>query len=44
MMAGAKINVKDKTAKQKKALIRKLIRRVLELTGNQSAKGENLID
>ncbi len=43
MMAGAKINVKDKTRKQKKALIRKLIRRVLELTGNQSAKGENLI-
>jgi nanoRNase/pAp phosphatase (c-di-AMP/oligoRNAs hydrolase) len=44
MMAGAKINVKDKTAAQKKALIRKLIRRVLELTGSQSAKGENLID
>ncbi len=44
MMAGAKINVKDKTPAQKKALIRRLIRRVLELTGNQSTRGETLID
>lgn len=44
MMAGAKISVKDKTPAQKKALIRRLIRKVLELTGNQSTKGETLID
>lgn len=44
MMAGAKISVKEKTPAQKKALVRKLIRRVLELTGHESSKGENLID
>jgi nanoRNase/pAp phosphatase (c-di-AMP/oligoRNAs hydrolase) len=43
MMAGAKINVKDKTPAQKRAVIRRLIRRVLELTGNKSTPGENLI-
>jgi nanoRNase/pAp phosphatase (c-di-AMP/oligoRNAs hydrolase) len=44
MMAGAKISVKDKTPQQKKRLIKQLVQRVLELTGNESAKGENLID
>ena len=44
MMAGAKISVKDKTPHQKKRLIKQLLQRVLELTGNESAKGENLIN
>jgi nanoRNase/pAp phosphatase (c-di-AMP/oligoRNAs hydrolase) len=43
MMAGAKISVKDKTEVQKKRLVRQLIQRVLELTGNQASNGENLI-
>jgi nanoRNase/pAp phosphatase (c-di-AMP/oligoRNAs hydrolase) len=43
MMAGAKISVKDKTAVQKKRLVRQLIQRVLELTGNESTEGEKLI-
>jgi nanoRNase/pAp phosphatase (c-di-AMP/oligoRNAs hydrolase) len=44
MMAGAKISVKDRSATQKKRLVRQLVQRILELTGNESTKGENLID
>ncbi len=43
MMAGAKINVKDKSQAKKRAIVRRLIQRLLELTGNQSARGEKLI-
>jgi nanoRNase/pAp phosphatase (c-di-AMP/oligoRNAs hydrolase) len=43
MMAGAKISVKDKTPAQKKRLVRQLIQRVLDLTGNESTEGEKLI-
>jgi nanoRNase/pAp phosphatase (c-di-AMP/oligoRNAs hydrolase) len=44
MMAGAKINVKDKSPVQKKRLVKQLVQRLLELTGNHSTRGENLIN
>jgi nanoRNase/pAp phosphatase (c-di-AMP/oligoRNAs hydrolase) len=44
MMAGAKIPVKNKSAASKKAFVRQLINRLLDLTGNDSEKGERLID
>jgi nanoRNase/pAp phosphatase (c-di-AMP/oligoRNAs hydrolase) len=44
MMAGAKIPVKNKSAASKKAFVRQLINRLLVLTGNDSGKGERLID
>jgi nanoRNase/pAp phosphatase (c-di-AMP/oligoRNAs hydrolase) len=42
-MAGAKIPVKTKSAAAKKTFVRQLIHRLLELTGNDSVKGERLI-
>jgi nanoRNase/pAp phosphatase (c-di-AMP/oligoRNAs hydrolase) len=44
MMAGAKIPVKNKSAAAKKAFVRRLINRLLDLTGNDSGKGERLIN
>jgi nanoRNase/pAp phosphatase (c-di-AMP/oligoRNAs hydrolase) len=44
MMAGAKIPVKKKSAAAKKAFVRRLINRLLDLTGNDSGKGERLIN
>jgi nanoRNase/pAp phosphatase (c-di-AMP/oligoRNAs hydrolase) len=44
MMAGAKIPVKNKSATSKKAFVRQLINRLLELTGNDSGKRERLIN
>jgi nanoRNase/pAp phosphatase (c-di-AMP/oligoRNAs hydrolase) len=43
MMAAAKIPVKDKSARAKKVFVRQLISRLLDLTGNNSTKGERLI-
>lgn len=44
MMAGAKISLKAKSPQSKRAFIRQLIIKVLELTGNDPKNGERLVE
>jgi nanoRNase/pAp phosphatase (c-di-AMP/oligoRNAs hydrolase) len=44
MMAGAKISLKAATAQGKRAFVRQLVVKVLELTGNDPKNGERLVE
>ncbi|MFN8008164.1 MAG: DHHA1 domain-containing protein [Terriglobia bacterium] len=44
MMAGAKVSLKTSSLQRKRRIIRQLISRVLQLTGNDPKKGERLVE